>query len=176
MMHTSSNENEKLDMMLNETKVKHGSKLSKERLITLAVLAVGIVLLIVGIVLIATASADNNSTQHEEQTQPTSSPVPPKSSLSNEARNSGLSEFLSRVKATYYELHPYLVYSDPDVTEKKVKVEYVGYDPSPEAIKKRTDSALALLNEIREKSIEASREESACTSQALPSACVRSAV
>ena len=152
-MHTSSNENEKLDMMLNEPKVKHGSKLSKERLITLAVLAVGIVLLIVGIVLIATASADKNSTQHEEQTEPTSSPVPPTSSLSDEARNSGLSEFLSRVKATYYELHPYLVYSDPGVTEKKVKVEYVGYDPSPEAIKKRTDSALALLNEIREKSI-----------------------
>ena len=153
MMHTSSNENEKLDMMLNEPKVKHGSKLSKERLITLAVLAVGIVLLIVGIVLIATASADKNSTQHEEQTEPTSSPVPPTSSLSDEARNSGLSEFLSRVKTTYYELHPYLVYSDPGVTEKKVKVEYVGYDPSPKAIKKRTDSALALLNEIREKSI-----------------------
>ena len=142
-------------MMLNEPKVKHGCKLSKERLVTLVVLAVAIILLIVGIVLIAIASAgkDQNYTQHEEQARPTSSPVPPTCSLSDEARNSGLLEFLSRVKATYYELHPYEVYSDPDVTENKVKAEYVGYDPSPEAIKERTDASLALLKEIKDKII-----------------------
>ena len=157
MMQNSSNEDEKLDMMLNEPKVKHGSKLSKERLIMLAVLAVGIISLIVGIVLIVIASADRdkNSTKHEEQTSPTSSPVPPMTtcSLSHEARNTGLPEFLSRVKATYYKLHPYQVYSDPDVLEDKIKVEYVAYDPSPEAIKTRTDAALALLKEIRDKVI-----------------------
>ena len=154
MMQTSSNENEKLDIMLNEPKVNHGSKLSKERIIMIAVLVVGIIFLIVGIVLIAIASADKNSTQHEEQTSE-STPVPPMTtcSLSQEVRNSGLLEFLDRVKATYYELHPYEVYSDPDVSENKIKVEYVAYDPSPEAIKKRTDAALALLKEINDKVI-----------------------
>jgi len=154
-MQNSSNENEKLDIMLNEPKVKHRSTLSKERLIMFVVLIVGITLLIVGIVLIAIASAnrDKNSTQHEEQTSP--SPLPPKAtcSLSEEARNSGLPEFLNRVKAKYYELHPYAVYSDPDAPENKIKVEYVAYDPSPEEIKKRTDASLALLKQIREKAI-----------------------
>ena len=32
-------------------------------------------------------------------------------------------------------------------------MEYVAYDPSPEAIKTRTDAALALLKEIRDKVI-----------------------
>lgn len=155
-MQTSSKENEQLDIMLNEPKVKKGSKLSKERLIALVVLAFGIILLIVGIVLIAIASVDKNSTKHEEQTPPTSTPVPQTYSacaLSDEARNSGLPEFLNRVKTTYYELHPYEVYSDPDVPENKVKVEYVAYDPSPEVIKKRTDASLALLKEIKDKVI-----------------------
>lgn len=155
-MQTSSKDNEQLDIMLNEPKVKKGSKLSKERLIALVVLAIGIILFIVGIVLIAIASVDKNSTKHEEQTPPTSTPVPQTYSacaLSDEARNSGLPEFLNRVKTTYYELHPYEVYSDPDVPENKVKVEYVAYDPSPEVIKKRTDASLALLKEIKDKVI-----------------------
>ena len=155
-MQTSSKDNEQLDIMLNEPKVKKGSKLSKERLIALVVLAIGIILFIVGIVLIAIASVDKNSAKHEEQTSPTSTPVPQTYSacaLSDEAQNSGLPEFLNRVKTTYYELHPYEVYSDPDVPENKVKVEYVAYDPSPEVIKKRTDASLALLEEIKDKVI-----------------------
>ena len=154
-MQTSSNENEKLDM-LNEAKVKRGRTLSKERLITLVVLAVGIILCIVGIVLIAVASVDKNSTQPEEQISPTSSPAPQTysaCSLSDEARNLGLPEFLNRVKSTYYKLHPYEIYSDPDVPEDKIKVEYVAYDPSPETLKKRTDTALALLKDITDKVI-----------------------
>ena len=155
-MQTSSKENEQLDFMLNEPKVKKGSKLSKERLITLMVLAIGIILFIVGIVLIAIASVNKKSTKHEKQTSPTSIPVPQTYSvcaLSDEAQNSGLPEFLNRVKTTYYELHPYEVFYDPDVTENKVKVEYVAYDPSPEVIQKRTDASLALLKEIKDKVI-----------------------
>ena len=65
----------------------------------------------------------------------------------------GLAEFLSRVKATFYKLHPYNVHWDPDVTTDRVKAEYVAYDPSPSVIKNRTDTALALLKEINEKTI-----------------------
>ena len=84
----------------------------------------------------------------------TTAPVPSsRCDFSEEAKRVGLDEFLSRVKATYYKLHPYNVNRDPDVTTDRVKAEYVAYDPTPSAIKNRTDVALALLKEINDKTI-----------------------
>ena len=142
--------------MLNEPKIEEGSKLSKERIVTLVVLAVGIIFLIVGIVLIVIAVTDKkteNSTSSFNLEEPTSTPVPSTCSLSDEAQNTGFIEFLSRVKATYYKLHPYESYSDPDVTTERMRVEYVAFDPSPSVIKERTDTSLALLKEINSKII-----------------------
>ena len=65
----------------------------------------------------------------------------------------GLREFLDRVKATYFKLHPYDVYWDPDVTKDRIKTDFVGYDPTPSMIKNRTDTALGLLSEINGKKI-----------------------
>ena len=65
----------------------------------------------------------------------------------------GLREFLDRVKATYFKLHPYDVYLDPDVTKDRIKTDFVGYDPTPSMIKNRTDTALGLLSEINGKKI-----------------------
>ncbi|XP_078369460.1 uncharacterized protein LOC144653347 isoform X2 [Oculina patagonica] len=156
-MEPSSNKGSEFDNMLNEPKVKQGRKLSKERIITLVVLAVGIIFLIVGIVLIVISATDKktekSSGSSSNNEEPTSIPVPSTCSLSDEAQSSGLVEFLSRVKATYYKLHPYDGYSDPDVTTERIKVEYVAYDPSPSAIKDRTDTALTLLKEINDKII-----------------------
>ena len=73
--------------------------------------------------------------------------------FSEEAQNVGLGEFLGRVKSTYYKLHPYDVVHDPDATADRIKREYVAYDPTPSTIKNRTDTAQALLKEIRDKSI-----------------------
>ena len=91
---------------------------------------------------------------------PTETPAPPTTPatssrcvFSEEAKRVGLSEFLGRVKATFYKLHPYDVYWDPDVTESTVRKEYVAYDPTPSIIKTRTDTALALLKEINDKTI-----------------------
>ena len=154
-----------------------GRKYSRARIITLVVLAVALIFLIVGIVLITIAANDRASEKNEkssgsnckqEQEKPTAEPIPsttigvPTSNLpptattspssrcdfSEEAKRVGLGEFLDRVKATYFKLHPYNVYWDPDVTNDRIKSEFVGYDPTPSVIKNRTDTALGLLREI----------------------------
>lgn len=148
-------------------------KLGKARIITLILLAVAVIFLVVGIVLISVASSKNEghhvksgsgdaqsgndekpTSANQTSTKPTSAPTETRCAFSEEAQRTGLHEFLSRVKNTYYKLHPYDVYYDPDVTTSRIKEEYVAYDPTPSVIKKRTDTALALLKEIRSKSID----------------------
>ena len=48
--------------------------------------------------------------------------------FSEEAQRVELGEFLSRVKATYYKLHPYEVYWNPDATPSEIRQEFVAYD------------------------------------------------
>ena len=86
--------------------------------------------------------------------RPTIAPTETRCAFSDEAQRTGLHEFLSRVKNTYYKLHPYDVYDDPDVRNSDVKEKYVAYDPTPSVIKTRTDTALDLLKEISSKSID----------------------
>ena len=153
MQPSTGNVASEFDTMLSEPKVKKGRKLSKGRMVTLGVLAVGIILLIVGIVLIVIASVEEKTEKSPGSSAkpegPTSTPLPSTCSLSDEARNSGLLDFLIRIQATYYKLHPYERQNDPE----RIKVEYVAYDPSPSVIKRRTDTALALFKEIKEKII-----------------------
>ena len=183
-------------MIFDAPETTFGKRYSKARIITLAVLAIALVFLIVGIVLITIAANDRASEnknekspgsncKQEQEKRPTE-PVPsstsgvptstlsptsdlrprstfrPTSSLpptatsspssrcdfSEEAKRVGLGEFLDRVKATYFKLHPYDVYWDPDVTNDRIRSEFVGYDPTPSVIKNRTDTALGLLREI----------------------------
>jgi len=132
--------------------------LSKERIITLTLLAVAVIVLVVGIALIAISSSgkkiDEKSPKATNTVALTTPKTPPNScSYSEEAHRIGLAEFLGRVKATYYKLHPYDVHYDPDVTTDRVKKEYVAYDPTPSVIKNRTDTALSLLKEISNKEV-----------------------
>lgn len=158
-------------------------KPGKARIVTLILLAVAVIFFVVGIVLISVASSkkegqhvksgsgDAQSGNGEKPTsakptsanqtiakptsaKPTSAPTETSCAFSEEAQRTGLHEFLSRVKNTYYKLHPYDVYYDPDVTTSRIKEEYVAYDPTPSVIKKRTDAALDLLKEISSKSID----------------------
>ncbi|XP_015767204.1 PREDICTED: uncharacterized protein LOC107345966 isoform X4 [Acropora digitifera] len=169
-------------MMISEegAKVK---KLGKARIVTLILLAVAVIFLVVGIVLISVASSKkegqhvksgsgdaqrgngekptsakptsaNQTFAKPTSTKPTSAPTETSCAFSEEAQRTGLHEFLSRVKNTYYKLHPYDIYYDPDVTTSRIKEEYVAYDPTPSVIKKRTDAALDLLKEISSKSID----------------------
>ena len=139
--------------------IKFGRKLSKERIITLIVLVVAIIILIVGIVLIAVAASDkktekSSGSSSKEDLIPTTASVPSsRCDFSEEAKRVGLAEFLGRVKTTYYNLHPYELFWDPDATTGRIKADYVAYDPTPSVIKNRTDTSLALLEEIKDKEI-----------------------
>ena len=127
--------------------IKFGKRrFSKERVVTISLLAVAFVFMIVGIVLMAVAL---RSTATATTTMAPSS----RCGFSEEAQKAGLADFLDRVKSTYYKLHPYDVFYDPDVTTNQVKKEYVSYDPTPSVIKNRTDTALVLLKEIKNKRI-----------------------
>ena len=128
---------------------------SKERIITVVMLAVALIFLVVGIVLIAIAANDqknekssSDSTSKEKKT--TESIL---CEFSEEAKLVEFGEFLDRVMATYFKLHPYHVHQDPEVSTERVKAEFVAYDPTPFVIKKRTDVALDLLSEINGKEI-----------------------
>ena len=159
--------NNSKEMIVSQEVTFGRSKLSKERAITISLLAVGFVFLLVGIALIAVAASDKKSDEKSGSSSKqgregeTTTTVPPitkapssRCDFSAEAQNIGLAEFLGRVKATYYKLHPYDVPYDPDVTTDRVKTEYVAYDPTPSVIKNRTDTALALLKEISEKEVD----------------------
>ncbi|KAL9986419.1 hypothetical protein ACROYT_G000566 [Oculina patagonica] len=144
--------------------ITFGSKLSKERIVTLVVLAVAVIILIVGVVLIAVAAGDKKTAEKEsgsiskqdgdEKTTtltPTATTGPSsRCDFSEEAKRVGLDGFLNRVKETYYTLHPYEVHLDPDASTESIKVEYAAYDPTPSVIKNRTDISLALFKEINE--------------------------
>ena len=136
------------EMMVSDGKgVTFGrERLSKERIITLVVLAVAMIFLIVGIALIAVAAAGKEKDDEKAANRAACD-------FSEEAKRVGLGEFLNKVKATYYKLHPYEVYDEPDVTTDRIKAEYVAYDPTPSVIKNRTDTSLALLKEINDKNI-----------------------
>ena len=129
---------------------------SRERITTITVLAVATIIFIVGIALIAIAAKEkgkDNGTPGTKAAAATPSDKATKCDYSDEAKRVGLGEFLDKVKSTYYKLHPYEVYDDPDVTLDRIKEEYVAYDPTPSTIKARTDTSLDLLKEISDKTI-----------------------
>ena len=135
------------------SEIKFGkSRFSKERVGTISFLAIAFVFMIVGIVLMAVAASEQKNEEERAPSTPTMAPSS-RCSFSQEAQKAGLVEFLDRVKSTYYKLHPYDVHNDPEVTTDRVKKEYVAYDPTPSVIKKRTDAAVALLQEINNKQI-----------------------
>ena len=161
------------EFMVSEVKFDE-RRFSKERVVTISLLAVAFIFMIVGIVLMAVAAsvkevgkecASPSPSSHQEgQVRSTPTAItnafttmapPSRCGFSDEAQNAGLAKFLDRVKSTYYKLHPYDVHLDPEVTTDQVKAEYVAYDPTPSVIKNRTDTALALLKEISDTQINA---------------------
>lgn len=119
-----------------------------------ALCVIAAVLFIVGIVLISLAVTKIHCPSAQEPS--VSKDTEDFCDFSEEAKSAGLKEFLDKLKQTYYDLHPWLVYDNPLVRQNDeeaarefVRKVYTAYDPSPSAIKKRTDTAIALLQEIK---------------------------
>ncbi|KXJ22621.1 uncharacterized protein LOC110251997 [Exaiptasia diaphana] len=129
---------------------KKGFSFTRERVLAFVILVIGVIVLIVGIVLIATAS-QKKAAACDDKTR-----VDP--SFSEEANRVGLGEFLDHVRKTYYKLHPYNAFYDPDVvTPDQAKSRFSVFDPSPKMIKTRTDTAFKLLKQLNEKQIDANK-------------------
>ena len=142
--------------MLMEEPVKFAEPwMTREKLVVSVLIVIGLVLIIVGIVLLVSATKKNALCPSETvvpttASRPTSPPVQARCLFSDEAERVGLSKFLELVKSTYYELHPFNIPYHPDVDTNPLKVrdEYEAYDPTPSAIKERTDRSYALLEQI----------------------------
>jgi len=101
---------------------------------------VGFILLVVGIVLLVKA---NRASSEACATTSTG-----RCDFSEEAVRSGFDKFLQKVHDSYYRVFPYeIVYKD-GVTIDEIKKVFKPYDPSPGNIKKVTDTAIDLLNEV----------------------------
>ncbi|CAH3138463.1 unnamed protein product [Pocillopora meandrina] len=112
--------------------IKFEGRDSKFRIVSLVLLAVGVIFLVVGIVLTVIALKEKDEKTHDSNIAKRETSLSGGCDGSEEAKRIGLDEFLSRVQATYYELHPYDVFQDPDV---------------------KTETSLALLKEITDKKI-----------------------
>jgi hypothetical protein len=120
--------------------------------IATAVIVLGVIFLIVGIILLAIGISKSKC-----DTSPTSTSQDEAfCKYSKEANRVGFGKFLDKVKRKYYELHPFNVFYDPDVSKatdqkgaaERVKAEYVAFDTTPSVIKDRTDTAWSLLDEL----------------------------
>ena len=157
--------------------IKPGSFFSdKSKRILIIIALIALILFIVGVALIGTAvnkkcpesttistgkssggkppptkspSTSTSAWKPSPSSSPTSSPSKnERCKYSEEAKRVGLDTFLKKVHDTYYKLHPENAVWRPKSTADSIRKEYSAYDPTPQAVKKRTDTAYELLNEI----------------------------
>ena len=122
---------------------------SRRPLYIVAFLAVcGLILLIVGIVLLVKTKACEKRIGEEK---PTSSKQ--RCEYSTEAVNFGLDKFLQKVQDSYYKAFPSDIVYKAGVKVDEIKRTFKPFDPSPENLKKITDTAKELLREINAKEI-----------------------
>ncbi|XP_065060075.1 uncharacterized protein LOC135687446 isoform X2 [Rhopilema esculentum] len=91
---------------------------------------VGVVLMIAGII----------KQNHENNCLPTEN--------SQRSSSPQLMAFIKKVQKTYYELYPNKIVYMPKTTVADIRTFFTAYDPSPRAIKMRTDIARKLYEEI----------------------------
>ncbi|XP_020631918.1 uncharacterized protein LOC110068847 [Orbicella faveolata] len=121
----------------------------KRNLLTLVVgiiTLVGLILLIVGIVLLAKAKREGCDAAVAGQSGGAKSD---RCSYSEEAERAGVDTFLQKVQDTYFDLHPQdLVYKPGGVEPSVLRAKFKPYNPDPKNLKRITDSARNLLDEL----------------------------
>ena len=127
-------------------------------LVAAAVVVIGLILLIVGIVLI-TKAKDNSS---EECSAGVSGQgggaTADRCSYSAEAKRAGVDKFLQKVQDTYYDLHPEeLIFKPGGVKTEEYMTKFKPYDPEPKNLKRITDNARGLLDELDDLGVNARR-------------------
>ncbi|KAK3727918.1 hypothetical protein QZH41_016368 [Actinostola sp. cb2023] len=136
--------------VVNGPDVPASSKTKSALIATIVVLCIAC--LIVGVVLLITAISRCKS---DEKTDATSNRAA--CAHSEEAERGKLFEFLEQVREKFFELHPNMIVLDQSASLEKIKMKFQAYDSSPASIKKRTDSSLALLAQLNNMDIHASK-------------------
>lgn len=115
-------------------------------------IAIGVatVLCLVGLILVITGGALLSKTKDCVSTPEKSKSKWTPCDYSNEAQRVELDKFLRKVKTTYYKMNPNNVVYDPDSTPANVRQDSSPYNAHPDAIRTRTDSALALYREAQQ--------------------------
>ena len=116
---------------------------------------IGLIFLIAGIVLLTKAKNEDYSAFVADRCDQGAGDqkTPEKTdrcTYSQEAKRAGVDKFLQKVEDTYYDLHPQELIFKPGGIERSVLMEkFKPYDPEPKNLKKITDSARSLLNELQ---------------------------
>ncbi|XP_032218034.2 uncharacterized protein LOC5517661 [Nematostella vectensis] len=131
-------------------KRRQGSSCSSQKCLLSLILLLSLVCLCIGIVLVIMANGkckkgkDLDGTDNEASSAPSQICAP-----SEQAKAIKLQEFLDKVQAKYFKLHPNAVAWKPGASREEMRKTFRPFDPSPQKIKIRTDAAFHLLEEIK---------------------------
>ena len=118
-------------------------------IVTGVITLIGLILLIVGIVLIAKAKEKSSEDCNAGVSGASSGEDANRCSYSEEAKRAGVDKFLQKVQDTYYDLHPQdLIFKPGGVKNEELMTKFKPYNPEPKNMKKITDKARQLLNEL----------------------------
>jgi len=107
---------------------------------------IGLIFLVVGIVLLTKANREGCDSTVAGQ----SGAKTDRCSYSEEAKRAGVDTFMQKVQDTYFELHPQdLIYKPGGVDLSVLRAKFKPYNPDPKNLKRITDSARNLLDELQ---------------------------
>lgn len=121
-----------------------------------ALVLIAAICLVVGIVLIALGASKLHCPSKSSSDQTKVSDKERFCGFSEEAKRAGIDKFMEKVQKKFYELHPYMIYDDPDIKHnpdraaavKRVQNEFTAYNIAPSTLKTKTDTAWQLLKEL----------------------------
>lgn len=138
---------------------------SKGKILLFVVSVIALIALLVGIVLIALSfknkdCKDQGRGKESGKTDDGQASFSAFCDYSEEAKRIKLDEILQRAKKSYYDNHPFQLPTDPEASRDEIKEKYTAYNPTPEYIKKVTDSARRLLDEIKQIQVDSDKLKS----------------
>lgn len=124
------------------TQPKSTTRVRQPGCATMVVLLVSVVVLIVGIVLIIVSSKRHNSNVNSNSFRDSCR-------LSPNNEGTRLKEFLTKIKRSYFRLHPNKIYTNHEMKDNAVSARnYKAYNPKPSTLKTITDTSRALYADL----------------------------
>jgi hypothetical protein len=124
---------------------RHRSSSRSRKIIIILIILLSIACLLIGTALVIKANARCKKMKEATEDSSTARPC----ASSEEGKRVRFYEFLKKIKRTFFDLHPNTIGLDELASLDKIKTNFKAYDSDPAAIKNRTDSALKLLDELK---------------------------